>query len=76
MWSHPPSAVSWMNQWREAAIALDEERRVALRLLSPEKALLASEALLSLADSTRSSERRRRHSGLVEMQALLSRLRR
>ena len=73
---HSPSAIEWMKQWRAAAVALERDRRDALRSLTPERALAASEALLSLADPTRLNDSRRRHSGLVEMQALFSRLRR
>jgi hypothetical protein len=75
----PPSAEaerSWLKQWRAAAVALERQRRDELRALSAEKALAASEALLSLADPGRLSDLRRSHSGLVEQQALFHRSRR
>lgn len=67
---------SWLEQWRAAAVALERQRRDELRALSAEKALAASEALLSLADSGRVSDQRRSHSGFVEQQALFHRSRR
>lgn len=67
---------SWLKQSRAAAVALERQRRDELRALSAEKALAASEALLSLADPSRLSNERRSHSGLVEQQALFHRGRR
>ena len=63
----------WMEQWRGAALALQEQRRRELRLLTDERALAASEALLALASPQRLSSERRNSSGLVELQRLLHR---
>lgn len=64
---------AWLEQWRAGAVALARQRRDELRALSPESALAASEALLSLADRSRLSDQRRSHSGFVEQQALFHR---
>jgi protein-disulfide isomerase-like protein with CxxC motif len=63
----------WARQWKEAGPALAAERRKELRHLSDERALAASEALLSLVIPSTLSPRRRRWSGLVEQQALFHR---
>jgi hypothetical protein len=59
----------WARQWSEAAGALEEQRRSELRALTPNRALAASDALLSLA-SPGDLSGRRSHSGLVEQQRL------
>ena len=64
---------AWMEQWRGAGAALEEQRRAELRALTPEKALSAIEAVLPMADPRRISSHRRTHSGLVEQQALFHR---
>jgi hypothetical protein len=58
----------WLEQWRGAAVALQEQRRRELRLLTDERALAASDALLSLASAQALSPHRRDNSGLVEQQ--------
>ena len=63
----------WIRQWREAGPALAAERREQLLHLSDERALAASEALLSLVTTVTLSPGRRRWSGLVEQQALFHR---
>ncbi len=60
----------WLRQWNEAGPALAAQRREELLHLSDERALAASEALLSLVTTVTLSPRRRRWSGLVEQQAL------
>jgi hypothetical protein len=65
----------WLAQWTGATAALDEQRRDELRRLTPAQALTASETLLSLALTCAPAPHRRTHSGLVDQQARLSRLR-
>jgi hypothetical protein len=61
---------AWMAQWRVAAPQLLEIHHRELRGLTDEQALHAADALLSLAAGSPYSEERRRHSGLVDQQAL------
>jgi hypothetical protein len=63
----------WMAQWRAAAPALADQRRRELRLLTPERALAAANAVLALASPDRLSAERRTGSGLVVQQQLLHR---
>jgi hypothetical protein len=63
----------WLRQWTEAGPALAAQRRKELQHLSDERALAASEALLSLVTTVTLSPWRRRWSGLVEQQALFHR---
>jgi len=69
----PATQRAWMEQWRGAAVALEEQHRAELRALTPEKALAAIDAVLSLVDPRRIPSHRRTHSGLVEQQALFHR---
>jgi hypothetical protein len=62
-----------MEQWRAAAGALEEQHCAELRGLTPEKALAAIEAVLSMAKPRPISTQRWTHSGLVEQQALFHR---
>ena len=63
----------WLGQWKTAGPALLEQRKTELRELTVEKALAASEALLSLVTTVTLAPSRRSHSGLVEQQALFHR---
>ena len=63
----------WLRQWSDAGPALPANRREEILHLSDERALAASEALLSLVTTVTLSPTRRRWSGLVEQQALLHR---
>ena len=63
----------WLRQWKEAGPALAAQRREELVHLSDERALAASEALLSLVTTVTLNPRRRHWSGLVEQQALFHR---
>ncbi len=63
----------WLRQWNEAGPALAAQRREELLHLSDERALAATEALLSLVTTVILSPRRIRWSGLVEQQALFHR---
>jgi hypothetical protein len=63
----------WLRQWNEAGPALAARRRDELLHLSDERALAASEALLSLITTVTLSPGRRHWSGLVEQQALFHR---
>ncbi len=60
----------WLRQWNEAGPALAARRREELMHLSDERALAASEALLSLATTVTLNPGRIRWSGLIEQQAL------
>jgi len=63
----------WLKQWNDAGLALAALRREELLHLSDERALAASEALLSLVTTVTLSPRRHHWSGLVEQQALFHR---
>ena len=63
----------WLQQWNEAGPALAAQRREELMRLSDERALAASETLLSLVTTVTLSPWRRRWSGLVEQQAIFQR---
>jgi hypothetical protein len=60
----------WMEQWRGAAIALDEIRRDDLANLTEEQARREINSLLEIPGGWRSP----RLSGLIEQQALFQRL--
>jgi hypothetical protein len=60
----------WLRQWNDAGPALAAVRREELLHLSDERALAASEALLSLITTVTLSPGRHHWSGLVEQQAL------
>ena len=66
---------AWARTWRAAGEALDKVRRAELRALTPEKALFATDNLLSLGRGMALPEKRRGTSGLVEQQRLFARLR-
>ncbi len=66
---------AWARGWQETGKALEAIRRSELRALTPEKALRATDDLLSLGAEMTLSAERRRISGLVEQQRLLARLR-
>jgi len=61
---------AWVRQWKEDGAALAALRRQELLRLSDERALAASETLLSLVTTVTLSHRRRDWSGLIEQQAL------
>jgi hypothetical protein len=63
----------WLRQWNEAGPVLAAQRREELLHLSDERALAASDALLSLVTTVTLNPRRRHWSGLVEQQALFHR---
>lgn len=69
------AARAWMAQWRGAERALAAQRKRELRALSPDDALAASDALLSIAASVALPASRLRSSGLVAQQALFHRRR-
>jgi hypothetical protein len=63
----------WVKQWLDAGTALAANKREELLHLSDERALAASQALLSLVTAVTLNPARSRWSGLVEQQALLHR---
>ena len=64
---------AWMAQWRDAAVALAEQRIRELRTLTEEDARAATLALLDLGASLPISPEREKTSGLVTQQALFHR---
>ena len=60
----------WLRQWNDAGPALAAHRRTELLHLSDERALAASQTLLSLVTTVSISPRRLHSSGLVEQQAI------
>ena len=63
---------AWARGWQNAGKALEAVRRVELRRLTAEKALQATDRLLSLGAQATLSAKRRSTSGLVEQQRLFS----
>jgi len=61
----PEEQRRWVEQWREASIALDEVRRDELANLTDEEAWRQTDALLELAEHYREESS---SSGLVEQQ--------
>ena len=59
----------WMQQWRAAALALEQVKRETLREMTPDEAKAASHDLLSLGPF-HVSEERWSGSGLVEQQRI------
>jgi hypothetical protein len=70
----PTREEQWLRQWRDARIALAEQRKKDLRAMTREQALAASDALLNLAEVSRLHPSRLSTSGLVEQQALFKKL--
>jgi hypothetical protein len=66
---------AWVRSWQATGKALETIRRAELRALNPERALRATENLLSLGAEMPVSAERRRTSGLVEQQRLFASLR-
>ena len=66
---------AWARTWQATGKALEAIRRAELRALTPEKALQATDNLLSLGAGLPLSAERRRTSGLVEQQQIFARLR-
>jgi hypothetical protein len=62
----------WMEQWRHAAVVLEEVRRYDLQTLTDEEAWQKIESLQSIPDVWRDPEKT---SGLIEQQALFKKLR-
>ena len=67
----PEEQRRWMEQWRNAAVALEEVKRMELMELTEEEAWRRTEALLSLPKPWRRPDS---ECGLVEQQALFRRL--
>ncbi len=63
----------WLAQWKGAGPALAANRRRELMYLSDERALAASEALLSLVTMVTLAPKRLAWSGLVKQQNLFHR---
>jgi hypothetical protein len=66
---------AWARNWQATGEALEKIRRAELRALTPEKALRATDNLLSLGAGMPLSAGRRLTSGLVERQRLFAKLR-
>ncbi len=67
----PEEQRRWMQQWRGAAVALEEMKRHQLQTLTEEQAWAQIEALQSLSDVWREPDQ---SSGLIEQQALFKKL--
>jgi hypothetical protein len=65
----------FVDNWLETGAILDEQRKVELRALTPERAAFLADALFSIPWPEDVMKRRRAHSGLLEMQDLLRGLR-
>jgi hypothetical protein len=71
--SPTPWQEQWLAQWKRAGVNLAAEREKALRQMSPQQALKASDVLLALAHPSKLSPARLKSSGLVEQLALFHR---
>jgi hypothetical protein len=71
----PEEQRAWMNQWRNAAIALWDVKRRELRAMTDEDVLNACDLLLEDAISFYRSPKTVKNSGLVEQQRLFARAR-
>ena len=65
-----PDERRWIEGWRDAGTFLDQQRRRELRELTPARALILADALLSMPWPEEVLARRRATSGLFEQQAL------
>ena len=72
--SRSPEQV-WVDNWREAGPVLEAIKCRELRAMTPERALLAADAVLDMASHGWWNPAREAWSGLVEQQALFARLR-
>ena len=63
---------AWARRWQKAGQALEAVKRAELRGLTTERALTATDRLLSLGAQASLSGKRRSTSGLVEQQRLFS----
>jgi hypothetical protein len=61
----------WVENWIQTGPLLEEQRKKELRALTPERAMFLAEALFSIPWPQEVLERRRAHSGLLELQDLL-----
>jgi len=68
----PEEQRRWMEQWRRAAVMLEEAKRRELQLLTDEQAWKQIEALQSIPDAWRETGK---SSGLIEQQAFFKKLR-
>ncbi len=68
----PDEQRRWVEQWRRAAVALAEMKRHELQTLTEEEAWQQIEAIQSLRDIWRDSEK---PPGLIAQQALFQKLR-
>jgi len=68
----PEEQRRWMEQWRLAAVALEEMKRYELQMLTEEQAWQQIEAIQSIRDVWRDPDE---PPGLVAQQALFQRLR-
>ncbi len=66
---------AWVLNWQTTGEMLEKIRRAELRTLTPERALWATDALLSLGAGMPVSAKRRATSGLVEQQRFFAALR-
>jgi len=67
----PSDEQRWVENWLETGPLLEEQRKKELRALTPERAMFLAEALFSIPWPQEVLERRRAHSGLLELQDLL-----
>ncbi len=60
----------WVENWLETGPLLEEQRKKELRALTPERAMFLAEALFSMPWPEEVLQKRRAHSGLLELQDL------
>ena len=71
----PEEQRAWMDQWRSAAIALEEVKREDLQAMTEEQACAMSNMLLSMGPFPESGRVLSNTSGLVEQQRIFMRAR-
>lgn len=65
----------WVENWSQAGLVLEQQRRRELRSLTAERALFSAEALFSMPWPADVLARRRHTSGLLQQQDLFRQLR-
>lgn len=71
----PEHEQQWMQQWRRAAVALEQVRRAELARMTDEEALQATHRLLVLVGRAYCDPHRFTSSGLVEQQRWFQKIR-
>ncbi len=66
----PEQQREWMQQWRRAAVALEQVKRDELARMTDAEALAAADDLLALSEHAYRDPRYETYSGLIEQQRI------